>query len=62
MTKKKEKETKKEAFNLDEALENLEIPYMLIAGFKAYIESNNLKFKSQKEFEKSLQEFRELKL
>ena len=62
MTKKKEKETKKEAFNLNEALDNLEIPHMLVVGFKCYIENNNLKFKSEKEFEKSLQEFKELKL
>lgn len=62
MTKKKEKETKKEAFNLEEALDELEIPNMLIVGFRAYIENNNLKFKSQKEFEKSLKEFKELKL
>ena len=61
MTKKKEKETK-EAFNLDEALNDLKIPNMLIEGFKAYITNNNLKFKNNKEFEKSLQEFRELKL
>ena len=60
--KKKEKETKKEAFDLDKSLSELEIPNMIIVGFRAYIETNNLKFKSQKEFEKSLKEFKELKL
>lgn len=59
MTKKKET---KDAFNVDEALNNLELPKMFIDGFKAYIENNNLKFKSEKEFEKSLKEFGELKL
>ena len=59
MTKKKET---KDAFDVHEALENLELPKMFVDGFKAYIENNNLKFKSDKEFEKSLKEFGELKL
>ena len=59
MTKKNEK---KNAFDVNEALSNLELPRMFVEGFKAYIEDNNLKFKSDKEFEKSLKEFGELKL
>lgn len=58
MTKKKNKE----AFNLEEAYDKLEIPNMLIEGFRAYIENNNLEIKSEKDFEKSLKEFKELKL
>lgn len=61
MTKKKEKETKV-TFNLEEALNELELPNMLIVGFKCYIQNNNLKFKNNKDFEKALQEFKELKL
>lgn len=59
MTKKNEK---KNAFDVNEALSNLELPRMFVEGFKAYIEDNNLKFKNDKEFEKSLKEFGELKL
>lgn len=59
MTKKNEK---KNAFDVNEALSNLELPRMFVEGFKAYIEDNKLKFKSDKEFEKSLKEFGELKL
>ena len=62
MTKKKEKETKKEAFNLEEALNELTIPSMLVEGFRAYIENNNLKITSKTDFEKSLKKFKELKL
>ncbi len=60
MTKKTEK--KEDAFDVNEALTNLELPKCFVDGFKAYIEDNNLKFKSEKEFEKSLKEFGELKL
>lgn len=59
MTKKKEN---KEAFNLNEAYDNLELPRMFVEGFKAYIENNNLKPSSMKEFEKLLKEFGELEL
>lgn len=58
MTKK---ETKK-AFDLATALDNLELPNMFVEGFRAYIENNNLKVKSEKEFEKLLKEFGELSL
>ena len=61
MTKKKEKETK-EAFNLEEALNELTIPSMLVEGFRAYIKNNNLKINSKTDFEKSLKKFKELKL
>lgn len=59
MTKKNET---KNAFDVNEALNNLELPRMFVEGFKAYIEDNKLKFKNDKEFEKSLKEFGELKL
>ena len=62
MTKKKETKKEKDAFNIEEALNNLEMPRMFVDGFKAYIQNNNLKFKSEKEFEKSLKEFGELQL
>ena len=62
MTKKNEKTKKEDAFDVNEALSNLELPRMFVEGFKAYIEDNNLKFKNDKEFEKSLKEFGELKL
>ena len=62
MTKKKETKQKDDAFDVNEALANLELPRMFVDGFKAYIENNNLKFKSEKEFEKSLKEFGELQL
>ena len=59
MTKKGES---KEAFNLEEAYATIEKPIFFIEGFKAYIENNNLKVKSKKEFEKLLKEFKELSL
>ena len=62
MTKKKEIKKEKDAFNIEEALNNLEMPKMFVDGFKAYIQNNNLEFKSEKEFEKSLKEFGELQL
>ena len=63
MTKKKEtKKEKNDAFDVQQALTNLELPKMFVDGFKAYINNNNLEFKSEKEFEKSLKEFGELKL
>ena len=62
MTKKKETKKEKDAFNIEEALNNLEMPKMFVDGFKAYIQNNNLEFKSEKEFEKSLKEFGELQL
>jgi len=60
MTKKNE--DKKDAFNLEEALRNVEMPRMFVCGLKAYITNNNLEPKSEKEFEKILKEFGELKL
>lgn len=62
MTTKKETKTKKDAFNVDEALTNLEMSKMFVDGFKAYIQNNNLEFKSETEFKKSLKEFGELQL
>lgn len=59
MTKKKEA---KEPFNTEQALDNLEMPKMFVDGFKAYIENNNLEFKSEKEFKDSLKEFGEISL
>lgn len=58
MTKKE----KNDAFDIEKALDELEHPKMLVDGFKAYIESNNLKVKSEKEFEKLFKEFGELSL
>ena len=48
MTTKKETKKEKDAFNIEEALNNLEMPRMFVDGFKAYIQNNNLKFKSEK--------------
>ena len=62
MTTKKENKKEKDAFNIEEALNNLEMPRMFVDGFKAYIQNNNLKLTSEKEFEKLLKEFGELQL
>lgn len=62
MTKKKKEKETKEAFNLEEALNELTIPSMLVEGFRAYIKNNNLKINSKTDFEKSLKKFKELKL
>ena len=62
MTTKKETKKEKDAFNIEEALNNLEMPRMFVDGFKAYIQNNNLKLTSEKEFEKLLKEFGELQL
>ena len=47
MTQKKEETNKEPAFNLNEALENLEYPRMFVAGFKAYLTNRNLEPKSK---------------
>ena len=62
MTRKKETKKENDAFNIEEALDNLELPKMFVDGFRAYIKNNNLKLNSEKEFEKSLKEFGELQL
>ena len=56
------KESKKDAFDLEEALSKVEKPIFFVEGFKEHIENNNLKIKSEKEFEKLLNEFKELSL
>jgi len=58
MTKKETKEP----FNLEEALMGLELPNMLIEGFKSYIDNNKIKIKTKKDFEKELKKFKELQL
>ena len=52
----------KMAFDLDKSLEELEYPAMFVAGLIYYINSNNLKIKSDKDFDKAVNEFKKLKV
>ena len=56
------KKNKDDAFNLDEAYDEIEMPVFFVDGFKAYIQNNNLEPKNKKEFEKLLKEFGELRV
>ena len=62
MTQKKEETKEEPAFDINEALENLEYPRMFVDGFKAYITNRNLEPKSKREFEKLLKEFGEIQM
>lgn len=58
----KKTETKKTepAFDWKIALDQLEIPSMLKAGFGYYIESKNLTIKSENDLQRELTKFKEL--
>lgn len=57
------KMTKKDnEFNVDESINELEIPLMLKEGLKHYIEFKNIKIKNKKELNKILKEYKELKI
>ena len=58
MTKKKTEE--KSSFDLEQALKDYVCPDMFKRGLEYYIKSNNLKIKSQKEFDKVVDKFSNL--
>ena len=61
MSKKKEKkeeEPKKMVFDLENSIDQLEIPDMLKTGFKFYIVNNNITIKSENELERELTKFK----
>ena len=57
MAKKQE-----DAFNVEKALEDYEAPAMFKAGLEYYITTTNPKINSQKDFDKLVKEYGELKL
>lgn len=58
--RKTKKEEPKTAFDWKTALNTMEIPSMLKAGFGYYIEVNNIPIKSENDLEKQLTKFKEL--
>lgn len=63
MTAKKtgtKKEEPKSAFDWKQALDKIEIPLMLKAGFGYYIVNNNIMIKSENDLQKELTKFKEL--
>ena len=57
MAKKQE-----DAFSIEKALEDYEAPAMFKAGLEYYITTTNPKINSQKDFDKVVKDFSELKL
>lgn len=55
---KKEEEPKKMVFDLENSIDQLEIPDMLKTGFKFYIVNNNITIKSENELERELTKFK----
>lgn len=55
---KKEEEPKKMVFDLENSIQQLEIPDMLKTGFKFYIVNNNITIKSENELERELTKFK----
>jgi len=55
---KKEEEPKKMVFDLENSINQLEIPDMLKTGFKFYIVNNNITIKSENELERELTKFK----
>lgn len=49
-------------FNLDTELENLECPEMFKKGLIFYIETKKLKISNSKDFEKLVDEYKDLKI
>lgn len=58
MAKKKEKKEDKVVFDLENSIDQLEIPDMLKTGFKFYIVNNNITIKSENELERELTKFK----
>ena len=61
MTKKNEKAETKE-FDLESAIENYECAYMLKVGMITYFTDNDIKIKSDKDFEKAVKDYLNLKI
>ena len=59
-TETKKQEEPKNAFDWKPALDKLEIPSMLKAGFGYYIETKNMTIKSENDLQKELTKFKEL--
>ena len=49
-------------FDFNKALDELQCPEMFKAGFNCYISSNNIKVNNQKEFDKLVKEFGNMKI
>lgn len=61
-TTKKESDKTVEPFDLNTAMKTLEMPNMFKAGLGYYIESQKLTVKSQKDFEKTINDYSKLTL
>ena len=60
--KDKDESTKTANFDLDEAVENYECANMLKVGMITYFTDNNIKINSDKDFEKAVKEYLNLKI
>ena len=62
MTKNKEETKTASKIDLDEAVENYECANMLKVGMITYFTDNNIKINSDKDFEKAVKEYLNLKI
>lgn len=49
-------------YNIENGINNLEISKMLKAGFRLYIQNNNITIKSEKDLKEKLKEFEQINL
>ena len=49
-------------FDLEEELNNLELPQMFIAGLRYYLAKNKIEVKSKKELEKIIKEYEKIEI
>lgn len=57
---KKEEEPKKMVFDLENSINQLEIPDMLKTGFRFYLINNNISVKSENDLNNKLNNFRKM--
>lgn len=62
MTKNKDETKKTAKYDLDEAVEKYECSNMLKMGMITYFTDNNIKINSDKDFEKAVKEYLNLKI
>ena len=56
----KKSESKKAVFDVESAIEKLEIPEMLKIGFRFYLINNNISVKSENDLNNKLNNFRKM--
>lgn len=56
----KKKNTEETVFDVESAINELEIPSMLKTGFKFYLTNNNITIQSANDLDKKLKQFKEM--